>query len=171
MENIFYNKAIKVIGIINCVLAIPFIFGFLIIDMLSQQNLGLLGLFPIAMIICAFGAGLITSGTAEILLIIKTCKNLSKTSTLRDRNLAIITSILTCGLLLSVISIFTLHFHGVIAYTLISVIIFAINYIPRKNELIAKKIILAAIAYLFPIILILIGAILTTPLILMYGWS
>ena len=157
MENIFYNKAIRNIGIINCVLAIPFIFGFLIIDMLSQQNLGLLGLFPIAMIICAFGAGLITSGTAEILLI--------------DRNLAIITSILTCGLLLSVISIFTLHFHGVIAYTLISVIIFAINYIPRKNELTAKKIILAAIAYLFPIILILIGAILTTPLILMYGWS
>ncbi len=78
MENIFYNKAIKVIGIINCVLAIPFIFGFLIIDMLSQQNLGLLGLFPIAMIICAFGAGLITSGTAEILLIIKTCKKLVK---------------------------------------------------------------------------------------------
>ena len=51
MENVFYNRAIKVIGIINCILTVIAILFFLTIDLLGNQNLGLVGLFPIAMII------------------------------------------------------------------------------------------------------------------------
>lgn len=36
MENVFYNKAIKVIGIINCILTVIAILGFLTIDLLGN---------------------------------------------------------------------------------------------------------------------------------------
>lgn len=164
MENVFYNKAIKKIGIINCVLAGINICGFLLLGWMLQvlpQPSGMAGLylvFPLALILFPLLTCFLTCCIAWLVLTINAFKNMSKFSTAQNIILAIVTCIFTGYLVICNISLFRadkliVNIFGYLA----SIVVFLLYSIIRKNELNIKKFIMAAMAYLFPIIIILIG--------------
>lgn len=164
MENIFYNKAIRNIGIINCVLAGINICGFLLLGWMLQvlpqpSGMGALYLvFPLALILFPLLTCFITCCVAWLVLTINAFKNMLKSSTIPNIILAIVTCIFTGYLMICNICLFRADklIANIFGY-LISIVVFLLYSIIRKNELTIKKIIIAAMAYLFPIILILIG--------------
>ena len=164
MENVFYNKSIKVIGIINCILTVINICGFLLFGLMllvlpQPSGMGALYLvFPLAFILFPLLTCFLTCCIAWLVLTINAFKNMSKFSTAQNIILAIVTCIFTGYLMICNICLFRADklIANIFGY-LISIVVFLIYSIIRKNELTIKKFIIAAMAYLFPIILILIG--------------
>lgn len=164
MENIFYNKAIRNIGIINCVLAALFIFGFLLLGWMLQvlpQPSGMAALylvFPLALILFPLLVCFFTCCIAWLVLTINAFKSMAKSSTVQNIILAIVTCIFTGYLILCNISLLRAdRFIANIFGYLTSIVVFVVYSIIRKKELTINKFLIAAMAYLFPIIIILIG--------------
>lgn len=160
MENIFYNKAIRNIGIINCVLMALFICGFSLLYFGIEfpsgfEDLYIVGLFVFFLI--PFFSSFITCCIAWHILTLQAFKNMSKEQTIQNIILAILTCIFTICLISSSMFLVSDNIDTTVLVYKVSIFAFLLYSIIRINELTIKKFIIVAMAYLFPVILVYTG--------------